>query len=60
MTNGDRDSRFSFLSNLTQIMDSFSCSTTKYHILYWKHEKCFQKNPEYAEMRHGDIILTLH
>ena len=34
--------------------------TTKYYILYWKNMiKGFQENSEFAEMRHGDVILTL-
>ena len=32
--------------------------TTKYRISYWKSMKRLPENPEYAEMRHGDIILT--
>ena len=41
-------------------MDSFSCSPLyKYLLLYWEKLKRLQENPEYAEMQHGDVILTL-
>ena len=34
--------------------------TTKYRISYWKKTlKNPGKNPEFAEMRSGDVILTL-
>ena len=33
--------------------------TTKYLILYGKTWKRLLESPEYAEMRHGDVILTL-
>ena len=33
--------------------------TTKYRILYWKPWKMLPENPEFAEMRYGDVILTL-
>ena len=32
--------------------------TTKYLILYWKTLIRFPENLEYAEMRHGDVIVT--
>ena len=41
-------------------MDSFFLLATKYLIYIGKHEKKIPENPEYAEMRHGDVILTLH
>ena len=34
--------------------------TTKYLIYILKNMKNTSRNPEYAEMRHGDLILTLH
>ena len=33
--------------------------TIKYLILYWKDMKRLPENPEFAEMRHGEVILTL-
>ena len=33
----------------------FFLLTTKYRILHWR----LPENPEFAEMRHGDVILTL-
>ena len=58
MTNGDPEGRV-FYPILTQIVDSFSCSPlcTTFYI-----EKRWKRLPEYhefAEMRHGDVILTL-
>ena len=46
-----------FYPTLTQIMDFFLL-TTKYHILYWKTWKRLPENPEFADMRHGEVILT--
>ena len=57
MTNGDPEGRI-FLSH-TRIMDSFFLLTIKYLFLYWINMKKASKNPEYAEMRHGDVILIL-
>ena len=37
----------------------FFLLSTKYCIYIVKTWKRLQKNPEYAEMRHGDVILTL-
>ena len=37
----------------------FFLLTTKYLKIYWKAWKRLPENPEYAEMRHGDAILTL-
>ena len=56
MTNGDREGRIFLLS---QIMDSFSCSPLNTSFYIGKTWKRLPENPEYAEMRHGDIILTL-
>ena len=39
-------------------MDFFSCSLLNTSILFEKHEKKIPENPEYAEMRHGDVNLT--
>ena len=54
-----RGTDFSISSLRTRIMDSFSCSplNTSYYI--GKKIKRLYENPEYAEMRHGDVILTL-
>ena len=46
----------------TRIMDSFSCSplnTCSSSYIRKKHKNILPENPEYAEMQHGDIILTL-
>ena len=57
MTNGDREGQI-FLSHLTQIMDSFSCSPLKTSFYIGKYEKKLPEDREYDEMRHGDVILT--
>ena len=36
----------------------FFLLATKYLILYYKDMKKLPENPEFAEMRHGDVILT--
>ena len=56
MTSGDREGQI-FFSVLTLIMDYLSCSrlSTAFHI--GKHEKRLPKNPEYTEIRHGDVVL---
>ena len=38
----------------------FFSLTTEYLILYLKDMKRLPENPEFAEMRHGEVILTLH
>ena len=51
-----------FLSHPHTNNGFFFLLTTKYLILYWKKTTTLKKlpeNPEYAEMRHGDVILTL-
>ena len=44
---------------LTRIMDSLSCSPQNIAFYIGKTLKRTLENPEYAEMRHGDVILTL-
>ena len=44
--------------SITLIMVSFSCSPLTIAYYIGNHEKGF-KNPEYSEMPHGDVILTL-
>ena len=51
MTNGDHEGRI-FLSHPHTNNGLFFLLTTKYLIFIWKHEK------PYAEMQHGDAILT--
>ena len=47
-----------FYRPLTQIMDSFLFTT--YNIIYTgKTWKILSENPEYAEMRDGDVICSL-
>ena len=59
MTNGDYEGRMS-LSHPHTKNGLFCFLTTKRLILYWKtNMKMFSENPEYAKMRHGDVILTL-
>ena len=59
MTNGDREGRI-FLSNPHTNNGFFFSLTIKYLFLYWKKTwKRLPENPEYAQMRHGDVILTL-
>ena len=56
---GDREKR-AFLSNPQTNNELFYLLTTKHHILYWKtRTKRLQENPEFAEIRHGGVILTL-
>ena len=57
MTNCDLEGRI-FLSHPYTNDGLFFLLTTNYLIYIGKHEKGL-KNPEYAEMRHGDVILTL-
>ena len=58
MTIGDREGRI-FYPILTRIMDSFSCSPLITSFILKKTWKSLPENYEYAEMRHGDVILTL-
>ena len=58
MTIGDREGRI-FLSHPHTHDGNFFLLTTKYLILYYKDMKKLPENPELAEMRHGDVILTL-
>ena len=48
-----------FLSRPHMNNGLFSLLTTKYLVVYWKTLKRLKKTPKYAEMRHGDGILTL-
>ena len=49
-----------FYPILTRIFDSFSCSplSTAFNIGK-KNMKRLPEDPEFAEIRHGDVILTL-
>ena len=58
MTSGDHEGRIS-LSHPHTNNGFFFLLTTKYLILYEKDMKRLPENPEFAEMRHGDVILTL-
>ena len=58
MTIGDHERRI-FLSHPHTHVEYFFLFTTKYLILYNKDMKKLPENPEFAEMRHGDVILTL-
>ena len=58
MTKGDREG-WIFYPIHTQIMDSFSCSLLNTSFYIGKTCKRLPENPEHAEMRHGNIILTL-
>ena len=59
MTIGDREGQI-FLSHPHTHDGYFFLLTTKYLILYKKKGvKRLSENPEFAEMRHGDVILTL-
>ena len=58
MTIGVREGRI-FLSHPHMNNGFFFLLTTKYHILYWKYMKRLPENPEFAEMRHGDIIAKM-
>ena len=60
MTKSDREGRI-FLSNPHTNNVYFFLLDTKYFILYWeKNGKKASKNPEYAQMRHGYVILTFN
>ena len=59
MASDDREGRI-FLSHPDTNTEFFFLLTTEYLITYWK--KCEQRipeNPEYAEMQHGDVVLTV-
>ena len=58
MTNGDHEGRV-FLSHPHTNNGFFFLLTTKYSFYIDKAWKRLPENPEYAEMRHGDVILTL-
>ena len=59
MTIGDHEERI-FLSYPHTNNGFFFLLTTKYRILYWKTcKKRLHENPECAEMRHGDVLLTV-
>ena len=59
MTKGDRAGRI-FLSHPHTNIGFFFLLTTKHCILYWKKNmKRLPEDPEFAEIRHGDVILTL-
>ena len=58
MTIGDCEGRI-FLSHPHSNNRFFFLHATKYLILYWKDMKSLPENPEFAEMRNGDVILTL-
>ena len=57
-TNGDLEG-WIFLSHPNTNSGFLFLLSTKYLILYWKNMKRLPENPEFVEMRHGDIILTL-
>ena len=58
MTVDDREGPI-FLSHHHTNNGLFFLLTTKYRILYWKKTlKMLPDNPEFAEMRHNDVILT--
>ena len=57
MTNGDREGRILLFHPHTN-NGFFILLTTKYLILHWKNIKMASENPEYAEMRHKDVIMT--
>ena len=58
MTNGDPEGEI-FLSHTHTNNGFLFLFTTKYHILYWKNMKKASRKLDFAEMRHGDVILTL-
>ena len=58
MTKGDCQGRI-FLSHPHMNNGFFFLLTTKFRILYWKNMKKASRNPEFVEMRHGDVLLTL-
>ena len=58
MTIGDHEGLI-FLSHPHTHKGYFLLLTTKYLILYYKDIKTLPEKPEFAEMRHGDVILTL-
>ena len=58
ITIGDREGRI-FLSHPHSLDGYFFLLTTKFIILYYKDMKRLSENTEFAEMGHGDVILTL-
>ena len=58
MTNGDCEGRIiQSHPHLNNVF--FFLLTTKYFIYYWKNINKTSKNTEFAELRHGDVNLTL-
>ena len=57
MANGDRKGQI-FPSILTRIMEYFPCSPLDTSLYIRKTWKRLPEFPEYAEMRHGDVILN--
>ena len=49
----------SIYPTITLMMDNFSCSPFNTSFILEKTWKRLPEYPEYAVMRHGDIILTL-
>ena len=58
MTNGDHEG-WIFLSHPHTNNGFFFLPTTKHRMLYEKNMKTISRYPEFAEMGHGDVILTL-
>ena len=58
MTIGDREGQIC-LSHPQTHNEYFFLLPTKYLIVYNKDMKKLPEKPEFAEMRHGDFILTL-
>ena len=59
MTNGNCEGQI-FLSYPHMNNGFFFLLATKYRIVYWKNmKKKHPENPEFAEMRHDDVILKL-
>ena len=58
MTNGDHEGQI-FLPHPHTNNGFFFLPTTKSRILYLKNMKRVPENPEFAEMKHGDVTFTL-
>ena len=63
MTNGDREGQIFFYPILTQIMDSFSCSSLNTSFYTGKSLKRLPENPEYTDTVLGlesVLFIELH
>ena len=59
LTIGECEEQIFYYPTLPRIMDSLSCSPLNASFHIGKTKIRLPENPKYAEMLHGDVILTL-